>query len=213
MDPKEFGNALAQCRDSLQSNSELVSVIRTLKAESNGMLRVFAMSNISLPDFDALRAKPFDWSIFDEVFTSGGVGERKPHFRFYAHVIEKTGADPKSTIFIDDKLENVLQARCVGWHGIVFDSPTNVMRQLRNLLNDQAKRGHEFLNRNAKNMHSIADNGVVIEENFAQLLILDVTGNRWDCQNSFCCTALKLIIRDLVDIVEPPRLMNFFSSE
>ena len=72
----------------------------------------------------------------------------------------------------------MLQARCVGWHGIVFDSPTNAIRQLRNLLDDQVKRGREFLNRNAKKMHSIADNGIVIKENFAQLLILDATGNR-----------------------------------
>jgi HAD superfamily hydrolase (TIGR01509 family) len=178
VDPKEFENALAQAKDSLQLNDDLISVIRELKAKSNGKLRVFAMSNTSLPDFEALRAKPCDWSIFDEVFTSGGVGERKPHFRFYTHVIEKTGADPKGTIFIDDKFENVLQARCVGWHGIVFDSPANVIRQLRNLLDDQVKRGHEFLNRNAKKMHSIADTGVVIKENFAQLLILDATGNR-----------------------------------
>ena len=178
MDPKEFGNALTQANDSLQSNDDLISVIRELKAKSNGTLRVFAMSNMSLPVFEALRAKPCDWSIFDEVFTSGGVGERKPHFRFYTHVIEMTGTDPKGTIFIDDKFENVLQARCVGWHGIVFDSPTNVIRQLRNLLDDQVKRGREFLDRNAKKMHSIADNGVVIKENFAQLLILDATGNR-----------------------------------
>ena len=98
VDPKEFGNALAQANDSLQSNDDLISVIRDLKAKSNGKLRVFAMTNMSLPTFEALRTKPCDWSIFDEVFTSGGVGERKPHFRFYTHVIEMTGTDPKSTI-------------------------------------------------------------------------------------------------------------------
>jgi FMN phosphatase YigB (HAD superfamily) len=166
VDPKEFGNALAQAKDSLQSNGDLISVIRELKAKSNGKLRVFAMSIMPLPDFEVLRAKPCDWSIFDEVFTSGGVGERKPHFRFHTHVIEKTGADMKSTIFIDDKFENVLQARCVGWHGIVFDNPAKVIRQLRNLLDDQVKKGHEFLNRNAKKMHSIADTGVVILPSF-----------------------------------------------
>jgi hypothetical protein len=31
----------------------------------------------------------------------------------------------------------------------------------------------------------IADNGVVIKENFAQLLILDATGNKWGCQIFF----------------------------
>src|SRR5450432_1627293 len=62
-EPSEVANAFAQARDSLESNDELISVIRELKVESNGTIQVYAMSNISLPDYEVLRTKPTDWSI------------------------------------------------------------------------------------------------------------------------------------------------------
>lgn len=86
-EPSEVASAFAQARDSLESNDHMISVIRELKAQSNGTLRVFAMSNISQPDYEVLRTKPADWSIFDQVFTSAAVGERKPNLGFYRHVL------------------------------------------------------------------------------------------------------------------------------
>lgn len=179
VDHKEFGQALDEAKDSLQSNDELISVIRELKAQSGGKLRVLAMSNISSLDFDVLRSKPADWSIFDDIFISGNAGERKPHASFYKHVMEKAQLDPQNgIIFIDDKFENILQARCLGWHGIVFDNTPNVIRQLRNLLGDPISRGQAYLHRNAKQLHSMTDTGIILEENFAQLLILEASGNK-----------------------------------
>jgi len=68
-----------------------------------------------------------------------------------------------------------------------------VARALRNLVGDPGKRGHEFLNNNAGRLQSVTDNHVTLQENFAQLLILEATGNR-----------------DLVTIEEHPRTWNFF---
>lgn len=181
--PEEIRQAFQDARDSLQANHDLIGLIRELKTQSEGSLRIYAMSNISLPDWEVLRTKPADWSIFDDVFTSGAAGERKPHLGFYRHVIAATGLQPHQAIFVDDKLENVLSARSLGFCGIVFDSPSTVKRALRNLIGDPVQRGREYLTRNAGKLESVTratpkHEAIVVQENFAQLLILEATGDR-----------------------------------
>ncbi|KAF9450438.1 HAD-like protein [Macrolepiota fuliginosa MF-IS2] len=199
--PEEIRQAFQDARDSLQANHDLIDLIRELKIQSEGRLRIYAMSNISLPDWEVLRTKPADWSIFDEVFTSGAAGERKPNLGFYRHVIATTGVQPRQTIFVDDKLENVLSARSLGFTGVVFDSASAVKRALRNLIGDPVERGQDYLTRNAGKFESVTratskHEAVVVQENFAQLLILEATGDR-----------------TLVNLVEHPRTWNFFQGK
>ncbi|KAG5731379.1 Phosphatase yihX, partial [Termitomyces sp. T112] len=201
MEPDEIAQAFQQARDSVRADDELIALIRELKAQSNGELRVFAMSNISLPDYEVLRTKPVDWSIFDRVFTSGTAGERKPNLGFFKQVLSATGIDPQRTIFVDDRSENVLSARSLGLYGIIFDDPKTVARALRNLVGDPITRGRAFLKQNAGRLLSVTDKNdkhaaVELRENFAQLLILEATNNR-----------------TLVDLVEHPRTWNFFQGK
>ncbi|KAG2111261.1 Haloacid dehalogenase-like hydrolase-domain-containing protein [Suillus discolor] len=196
VDPTEVARAFQDARDSLQSNEELISVIRHLKARSDGTLHVFAMSNISAPDYEVLRTKPADWSLFDGIFTSADVGERKPNLGFYKAVISSTGADPSRTIFVDDKMENVLSARSLGMRGIIFDNTRKVVRALYNLLGDPVERGRQYLTMNAKKLLSVTDNGILLRENFAQLLILEATDNR-----------------NLVNLTDTHRTWNFFQEK
>lgn len=92
-------------RKSLCPNPHLLSMIASLKKKHN--LRVYGMTNISAPDYQYIRREVagFDWSIFDKVFTSADAGTRKPDLMFYELVIQQTGIDPASTIFIDDKVK------------------------------------------------------------------------------------------------------------
>lgn len=181
--PSEIRAAFDQARESLVACDALIETVRELKEQSQGALRVYAMSNISLPDYEVLRQKPADWSIFDRVFTSGAAGERKPNLGFYRHVIAETGVDPHHTIFVDDKHENVLSARSLGFHGIVFEDEAVVRRALRNLIGDPVARGRAYLEKNAGKLLSVTSAtpkqpAVVLHENFAQLLIMELTGNR-----------------------------------
>ncbi|KAF9028280.1 HAD-like protein [Hymenopellis radicata] len=195
IDPSEVRQAFDQARDTLQSDEEMTALIRELKAQDN-RLQVYAMSNISLADYKVLQTKPADWWLFDRIFTSGAAGERKPNLGFYRHVLEETNADPYATIFVDDKPENVLSARSLGLHGIVFDDKAKVKRALRNLLGDPVVRGRQYLSNNAGKLYSVTDGGVELRENFAQLLILEATSNK-----------------SLVDLVEHPRRWNFFQGK
>jgi FMN phosphatase YigB (HAD superfamily) len=85
----EIAKAFQDARDSLAANTQLITLIKELKAQS--LLTVVAMSNISQPDYEYLRSKSGDWSIFDHVYTSAAAGERKPNLGFYQHVISSTG--------------------------------------------------------------------------------------------------------------------------
>jgi len=61
--------AFQAARASLRSNPKMLEIIRGLKASGK---TVFAMSNISAPDWEVLKTKadPSDWALFDMVFIS-----------------------------------------------------------------------------------------------------------------------------------------------
>ncbi|TFK28266.1 HAD-like protein [Coprinopsis marcescibilis] len=192
---EDIDEAFKQAKASLTADYDLVNFIRKLK-EDHSSLRIFACSNISGPDFETLRSKPADWSIFEKIFTSAGVGERKPNLGIYRHVISATGIDPRRAIFIDDKIENVFSARSIGFEGIVFDSKAAVKRSLLNYFYNPAERGNAYLQANKGKLHSVLgtteEDAVLLHENFAQLLILEASGDRSlihitepDCETGF----------------------------
>jgi FMN phosphatase YigB (HAD superfamily) len=170
--------AMHQAKESLTADFELVDFIRQIK-QSTPHLRIFALSNVSLPDFEVLRLKPAEWGIFERVFTSGEIGERKPNLGGYKHLIAATGIDPRRAIFVDDKLENVFSAESLGFKGITFDTRAEAKRRLLNLLSDPIPRACAYLQRNQGRLGSVLgtsqEDAVPLPENFAQLLILEAT--------------------------------------
>ena len=169
----EVAEAFRQARESLQPNAELLSLLRSLKEGIRA--RIFAMSNISKEDYAALSEK-FDFSIFDRVFISGAAGMRKPNTNFFQHVMQEIGLNPSETLFIDDKPENVQAAQALGVNGLVFDD--TAVGKLRDLIEDPISKAYKYLHNNARRFDSVTDSGVVISDNFAQLLILDATGKK-----------------------------------
>ena len=101
---------------------------------------------------------------------SASAHEQKPNISFYQHVINQTGIDPSRTIFIDDKIENVLSARSFGMHGIVFDDQAKVVQQLKNLCGDPILQGTNFLTLHRKCLTSVTSTNVELSEVLAFLL-------------------------------------------
>lgn len=132
------------------------------------------MSNIAKEDFAALSAN-MDWFLFDRVFTSGAAGMRKPDHDFYNYVVKETCLAPGQLVFVDDKQDNMSAAESVGMKGVVFDHLT--MDTLQTMFQTPIAKAHEYMCRNAKTFESSTDTGVLISDNFAQLLILDATQN------------------------------------
>ena len=57
--------------------------------------------------------------VFDFVYYSHEIGERKPDAAAYQYILNKHELIPTETLFIDDKLENILTAKELGiktWH-------------------------------------------------------------------------------------------------
>ncbi|KAI0745152.1 HAD-like protein [Earliella scabrosa] len=192
-----IAEAFKQARESLRPNEEFITLIRELRQQSQGQLTVLALSNISLPDYEYIMSLNSDWAtIFDRVFPSALIGERKPHLGCYRKVISEAHIDPSLTVFVDDKLDNVASARSLGMHGIVFDNQANVFRQLRNIFGDPVRRGQEYLRRHAGKLESQTDGGAVFEENFTQLIIYELTGDK-----------------SLITTSDCPRTWNFFRGK
>lgn len=137
-----FTQTIHDVQASLPPNTELFAFIKTLKRESGGKIRIFAMSNISHADYQALVAssRPI-WEMFKHASTSAAVGMRKPDLRFYKHVIEQTGCNSENTVFLDDKMGNVFSAQTMGMHGVVYEDLTAVRTAVRNLVGDPVHRG------------------------------------------------------------------------
>ncbi|THU83813.1 HAD-like protein [Dendrothele bispora CBS 962.96] len=193
IDTEDLRTALDEARETLVFRPEMISLLRELKLQGN--FQLYAMSNISLPDFHFLATK-FDFSIFDRVYTSYAMHERKPDLAFYRRVLAEISGDPEKMIFIDDKPENVLTAKSFGMHAIVFKDPESLWRQLLNLLGNPVHRAKGYLEKNAGQLNTITSTGVTFMENFSQLLIYELTGNR-----------------KLVKLVENQRIWNFFQGK
>ncbi|KAF9816899.1 hypothetical protein IEO21_03773 [Rhodonia placenta] len=192
-DTETIATAFDRVRESLTCNDVLVTLVKELKAQSHGRLQVFALSNISAPDYEHVRRSSVDWTIFDNVYFSGSLGLRKPEEDIYRYLIEDTGIAPREAVFVDDKEENVAAARACGMRGIVFDKQGKGMHTLQSLFQPASQMGRDWLRRNAGKMESVTSGNIIFEENYAQLLILELTGDR-----------------SLIQLSQFPRTWNFF---
>ncbi|KZT68746.1 HAD-like protein [Daedalea quercina L-15889] len=191
----DIASAFEQARQSIRVDMDMAALVRELKA-SDDSLQVYALSNMSIPEYDFIRQIPFDWSIFDAMFPSGLLGERKPHKDVYDRFITKTGIDPLSAVFVDDKSENVSIARSFGIHGVVFESTDQAAPVLRDLFVGPVQRATRFMRANAGALDSVTDNGHAFKDNLSQLLILELTGDE-----------------SLVSYSKPLFLWNFFAEK
>ncbi|RPD69155.1 HAD-like protein [Lentinus tigrinus ALCF2SS1-7] len=194
--PADIAEHVRAARASTRINPAMLSMLQGLKDRAG--IHLFAMSNISAPDWDVVFDK-FDlhvWALFDYVFTSAAAGGRKPDLSFYRHVLDVAELDPLRTVFVDDKIENVVSAMSFGMKGIVFTTVKEVERSLGALLRDPVVDARRWLSSNAKRLWSMTNTDVALQENFGQLLLLELTQD-WN----------------LVDVVRSPKLSNFFRGK
>lgn len=169
---EELANKIRHFRSTILYDNDMASIFRGIKAASR--TQIILVSNISKPDYEALRERWDEtfWSIFDHVFTSSMAGARKPSLRFYRHVLRSTRLVPHEAFVVDDRPENVLAAMSMGMRGTF--NMLDLSRTLKNFIENPVERGLAFIQRNAKKFHSTTQDGMIIEEVYAQMLILEV---------------------------------------
>jgi putative hydrolase of the HAD superfamily len=68
--------------------------------------------------------------IFDAFLTSCWLGLRKPAQRFYNRALGVSMADPATSVFIDDRLQNITPAAALGMHTIHYQSAAQLADEL-----------------------------------------------------------------------------------
>lgn len=103
-------------------------MIRWLEQIHSAGFKTAILSNMPTDMADHVR-KTFAWiAHFDHQVFSGEVRSVKPEPAIYRHVIDALGVPPSESIFIDDRDENLTQARAIGIQSIRYQS----IEQLRN---------------------------------------------------------------------------------
>ncbi|KAJ5861277.1 uncharacterized protein N7529_008587, partial [Penicillium soppii] len=192
----EIEETFATIKKTIAVQKSLVNSLAQLKARFGKQLKVYAIANLSLDDYAAVKALPIDWSIFDQVFISGEMGMRKPEARFFNYLLDRIDLRPEQLIMVDDDSDNVMMALSLGMHGEVFTG-TSIIQSLINFVDcDAVGRGRRFLRDGAGTFDSETHDGVRIKENFAQLLIYESTGDK-----------------SLIEIEDYPKTWCFFIGE
>lgn len=72
--------------------------------------------------------------LFEAFLSSCWLGFRKPTSRFYSRALAIAQADPVTSLFIDDRAQNVAPARALGMTAILFESPDQLRSELERVL-------------------------------------------------------------------------------
>jgi putative hydrolase of the HAD superfamily len=83
------------------------------------------------------------WQIadaFDQILISAEEGIAKPDKRIYHLALERLGAKPEETVFIDDAQVNVQAANDIGMQGVLFRSPEASLQQVEAILKHSGTR-------------------------------------------------------------------------
>jgi putative hydrolase of the HAD superfamily len=111
----------------LRPNEGLIDYMRELRARGYKM----AICTNNIREWEELWRSmlPVD-EIFDVVVDSAFVGSRKPEPRIYEITLERLGASPEATLFIDDVEVNCEGARQIGMRAIRFRSTHQAVEEI-----------------------------------------------------------------------------------
>jgi putative hydrolase of the HAD superfamily len=93
-------------------------------------MKTAVLSNM-MPDLLLHMRRDFDWlRHFTYQTYSCEIGAVKPEEKIYRHVLAGLGVAAERALFLDDREVNIVGARAVGLHGIVFHSLEDLREQL-----------------------------------------------------------------------------------
>lgn len=107
-----------------------VDILKELKARG---VPCYALSNMEQQRYERRKERHAFMSWFDGAYISGYEGVVKPEPRFFELALERFGLQASSSVFIDDRSENVAAAAGVGLRTVLFRSPAQVRQELAGL--------------------------------------------------------------------------------
>jgi len=116
--------------------ADSLDVVRRLRQRTRGRptrVRMATLNNESR-ELNEYRIRYFGLcELFDVFFSSCWLGVRKPTRQIYERVLGMTQADPASSVFVDDREQNLAPARALGMQTIHFTSADQLSRSLAGL--------------------------------------------------------------------------------
>lgn len=106
---------------------------RQLPQRASPRLGLYYLSNMPQPYARALQARHDFLAWFDGGIFSSDVGHIKPEPAIYRLLQQRHALVPEQTVLIDDLEANLQAARSLGWHGIRFESASQLQAQLDGL--------------------------------------------------------------------------------
>lgn len=123
-----LGRAFAE---SLLPFEDVKRVVKELRLKG---VQTAVLSNTIEPHARAL----YEAGVYDDftgpIMLSHEIGLLKPDEAIYQHALERVGAAPGATIFVDDDRENVSVATSLGVNGIVFENPRQLLDDLQKFI-------------------------------------------------------------------------------
>ncbi len=109
--------------------TETVEILDKLKRSNK--YKIVALTNWSHETFPIALARFEFLHWFEGIVVSGEEQTRKPFTDIYNITLERYKINSGNSVFIDDNLRNVNAAKELGIHGIHFETPKHLVRQLQ----------------------------------------------------------------------------------
>ena len=113
-------------------NDDAIAIARLLSRQAGYTLMTL---NNESEELNAYRIEKFGISpIFEAFLSSCWLGVRKPIRRFYHRALGIAHAEPASSLFIDDRQQNLTPATTLGMKVVLFESAAQLRSDLERLL-------------------------------------------------------------------------------
>jgi len=107
-----------------------VEIMKQLKKAGYAL---YGLSNWSAETFPIAREKYDFFSLLEDRVISGEVGMIKPEPEIYALLLQKIGRPAQECLFIDDSVDNIEQAKQLGFATVHFQSSEHLEAELRRM--------------------------------------------------------------------------------
>lgn len=125
----EIKLALNNIANSLSVDHKTLDIIQKLK--NTGKHKLFVLSNMPT-EFTNFILKNFSfWNLFDGIVFSSRIKMVKPDLEIYNYLINNYSINPKESIFIDDRNENLIPVANLGMKTIEFINATECENKLK----------------------------------------------------------------------------------
>ena len=110
---------------------EISGSVEILKKLKKMKFNLIALTNWSAETFPVALKRFKFLKLFSGIVVSGEIQMLKPFPEIYNHTLKKYDLNPSECIFIDDRPINVLGAKKCGIDGIIFETPLQLIKNLK----------------------------------------------------------------------------------